>query len=143
MCCWQKEKPTLLLNVVAHVDQHTVIPNAAVAFQDDSVVLVADARRIRLNMPYYQVIRLAGQHVYPAVVAPSDSDSRYHILLDSATMLVPGGESDRPLENGSSATLVVTDAELAPGTKVLHIFVEGKSMAVTDSSLTVAPPQHR
>ena len=143
MCCWQKEKPTLLLNVVAHIDQHTVIPNAAVAFEGDSVMLVADARRIRLDMSYYHVIRAAGQHVYPAVVASMNSDARYHIPLDSATVLVPKGEAERPLENGSEATLVMTDTALAPGTKVLRIFVAGKPVAVTDSLLTVAPSRHR
>ena len=143
MCCWQKEKPTLLLNVVAHVDQNTVIPNAAVALEGDSVMLVADARRIRLDMSYYHVIRAAGQHVYPAVVASMNSDARYRIPLDSATtVLVPGGEAC-PLQNGSEATLVVTDTKLAPGTKVLRIFVAGKPVAVTDSLLTVAPSRHR
>ena len=143
MCCWQKEKPTLLLNVVAHIDQHTVIPNAAVAFEGDSVMLVADARRIRLDMSYYHVIRAAGQHVYPAAVASLDSDARYRILLDSTALLIPKAASDRPLENGSPATLVVTDTKLAPGTKVLRIFVAGKPVAVTDSLLTVAPSRHR
>ena len=143
MCCWQKEKPTLLLNVVAHVDQHTVIPNAAVAFQGDSMVLVADARRIRLDMPSFNVIRSAGQHVYPAVVASSDSDARYRTPLDIATVLVPKEGAERSLENGSEATLMVTDAALAPGTKVLRIFVAGKPVAVTDSLLTVASANHR
>ena len=139
LCCWPKEKPTLLLNVVAHADQHTVIPNAAVAFRGDSLTLVADARRIRLDLPQFDVLGLYGRHVYPAVIDSVQHNHPYQVLLDSGVALVPQwSQSGASLQTGESATLIVTDTLIALDTapRVLHIFVQGQPVVVTDSVLS-------
>ncbi len=60
----------LLLNGTAHIGNGSVIENAAIGFENGKLILVADARRIRINMSIWDtILYLDGKHIYPGLIA--------------------------------------------------------------------------
>lgn len=64
-----QSKPVLILNATAHIGDGTVIDNAAIAFADGKITMVADARLIRIDTTGYRVIMASGKHIYPGFIA--------------------------------------------------------------------------
>ncbi len=68
----KQSKSILIMNVVAHLGNGQVIDNAAIGFKEGKIVLVADARTIRLAPDAYdEVIYASEQHLYPGFIAPA------------------------------------------------------------------------
>lgn len=70
----QKDKKHVaLINGVVHVGNGKVYDPGIVAFQNDKLEMVADAKGIRLNPAVYDtVIDLQGKHVYPGLINPNN-----------------------------------------------------------------------
>lgn len=62
--------PILLMNGTAHIGNGEVIENAAIGFENGKITLVADATNARIDMSQYNVVDIAGQHVYPGFILP-------------------------------------------------------------------------
>jgi imidazolonepropionase-like amidohydrolase len=68
----KQEKDILLLGATAHLGNGKVIENSAVAFSNGKLVLVADARTIKIDKASYgEVYELQGKHIYPGFIAPN------------------------------------------------------------------------
>lgn len=68
----QTKKRVLLMNGTAHIGNGQVIDNSYVAFTDDRIDLVTDARVARLDLTKFDtVIDLSGKHIYPGFIAPN------------------------------------------------------------------------
>jgi imidazolonepropionase-like amidohydrolase len=68
----KQSKSILIMNVVAHLGNGQVIDNAAIGLKDGKIVLVADARTIRLAPGAFdETINASGQHLYPGFIAPA------------------------------------------------------------------------
>jgi imidazolonepropionase-like amidohydrolase len=64
-----QKDPILILNATAHIGNGDIIPNAAIAFENGKITMVADAAAIRLDMARYKkVVEAAGKHVYPGLI---------------------------------------------------------------------------
>ena len=140
----QPPKPTLLLNGTVHLGNGTTIPNAALAITGDSISLLGDARVLRMDMTYFDVIGVFGSHIYPAQVVPSSdlptggAANAFSIPLDSGQRLVPRPVTKKKfrLREGMPATLIVTDTLMADDTRpqVLWAFMKGQVVVLPDSS---------
>ena len=76
----------LIENIVVHT-ANDVIENAVVGVQGDSIVLVADARVIRLNKSVYErIIDGEGNHLYPGFIAMNSSIGLREIDAVRATL---------------------------------------------------------
>jgi len=65
-----QQEPILIMNATAHLGNGTVIPNAAIGFENGKLTLVADATRIRIDKNHYtRVIDGVGKHIYPGIIA--------------------------------------------------------------------------
>ena len=141
----QSPKPVLLLNGTVHLGDGTTIPNAALAIASDSISLLGDARMLRIDKAYYEIVDAFSLHIYPGqvVVHPSlvgepTETGNLPVLLDSGLVLVPQlhtGEGYQ-LQEGAPATLLVTDIALTADTQphVRYAFVKGRAVALPDSS---------
>ncbi|RMG78880.1 MAG: amidohydrolase, partial [Bacteroidetes bacterium] len=70
----ENTKKILLLGGYLHVGNGKVIEDAAIGIDGEKLVLVADARTIRLNKSAYDtVIHIGGKHVYPGFIAPNST----------------------------------------------------------------------
>lgn len=64
----------LILNATAHLGNGEVIKNSAVGFKDGKLILVADARLIKIDRSaYQQIIHADGAHIYPGFIAPNST----------------------------------------------------------------------
>lgn len=66
-----QEKPIVLMNATAHLGNGQVIDNSVVAFENGKITLVGDATTVRLDMSRFEVINVAGKHVYPGLILPN------------------------------------------------------------------------
>lgn len=65
-----QSKPIVLLGATLHVGDGTVVPDAAVAF-DKGRLVYAGARAGFTQNQGYEVVDVAGQHVYPGLILPN------------------------------------------------------------------------
>ena len=141
----QPDKPTLLLNATVHLGDGSEITNAALAISADTISMLGDARVLRIDPSYYNIVELYGTHVYPGKVIhrlrqPAYQPELTQRLAVSAfedSVLVPQLLTERALETGSLATLVVVDTLLAETTvpHVMHAFVRGKAIALSTDTV--------
>ncbi|WP_339792989.1 amidohydrolase family protein [uncultured Imperialibacter sp.] len=66
-----QEKPILLMNGTAHIGNGQVIENSFVTFENGKITNVGDAAVVRLDMTKFEVINIAGKHVYPGLILPN------------------------------------------------------------------------
>lgn len=65
-------KSILIMNGTAHTGNGTVIDNSVIGMKDGKIVLVADARTVRLDMKAWDTtINAQGKHIYPGIIAPN------------------------------------------------------------------------
>lgn len=64
-------KPIVLMNGTAHIGNGEVIENSVVAFENGKITMVGDATTVRLDMTRFDVINIAGKHVYPGLILPN------------------------------------------------------------------------
>ena len=70
----EQSKSILILNGTAHLGNGKVVKNAAIAFVDGKLTLVADATRIKLDMTKFDtIIRVHGKHIYPGFITPNST----------------------------------------------------------------------
>jgi imidazolonepropionase-like amidohydrolase len=70
----KQSKSILILNAKAHVGNGEVVENCALGMKDGKIILLADARLIRMDLSVYDTIIYAdGQHVYPGFIAPNST----------------------------------------------------------------------
>jgi hypothetical protein len=150
-CEAQTDKPLLLLNPVVHTGEGTVIANAALAVEGSRIVLLADARRIRLDLGAYEVLQAEGLHVYPAVLSeqlPEEaSDSIYYFPLAGRDAFVlsgpakPGNGRIPALREGGRADLIVTDIPLQSGAPLRYLMIGGRLKR--EKNITLQAVKHR
>ncbi len=69
-----QNKSVLLMNGYAHLGNGKVIENSVIGIKDGKIVMVADARVIKLNPKGFDtVINLSGKQVYPGIIAPNST----------------------------------------------------------------------
>jgi len=69
-----QSKSILILNGTAHIGNGEVVKNAAIAFTDGKLTMVADASRIKLDMSKFDtIIQAYGKHIYPGFIAPNST----------------------------------------------------------------------
>ncbi len=66
-----QEKPILLMNGTAHIGNGQVIENSFISFENGKITNVGDATTVRLDMSKFDVISVAGKHVYPGLIIPN------------------------------------------------------------------------
>lgn len=66
-----QEKPILLMNGTAHIGNGQVIENSFISFENGKITNVGDATTVRLDMTKFEVISIAGKHVYPGLILPN------------------------------------------------------------------------
>ena len=75
----------LITGATAHLGTGEVIQNAAIAFKNGKLTIVADARTIRINPEGYRIIDASGKHIYPGFIAPNTQLGLQEIAAVSAT----------------------------------------------------------
>lgn len=106
-------KRTLLLNGRVHTGNGAVIENAALAFADGKITLVADARTIRLNMTEFDtIIQAGGKEIYPGFIALNTTLGINEIELVRAT----NDNSETGTLNPTSRSIIAynTDSKVIP-----------------------------
>lgn len=125
------------MNPRVHIGNGEVIKNAALAFEDGKITLLADATRIRLDMSAFEVVEAYSLEVYPAALidtlssAVAEEDSLYYTELDQGAMLatarITADSPLRTLEEGAEATFVVTENPLEESVaQIRYLVVKGK-----------------
>ena len=144
-CSQENEKPVLLLNPTVHTGSDEVYENAALAFENGKITLLADARLIRLDLSAFEVVEAYGLHVYPAAIVdalPEDArQSTYFTPLDDDTFLITARKAgtDLPvpaLQQGADATFVVTEEALDEREPAIrYLVVQGRMKRENNVSL--------
>ncbi len=105
-------KPILLMNGVAHLGDGKVIENSIIAFEKGKITMVADAKLVRIDPSKYQVVNIAGKHVYPGFILP---DSELGLReVDAVRASVDASEVGDLKPNVRSIIAYNTDSELIP-----------------------------
>lgn len=137
-----QKKPVLLMNKTVHLGGGEKIDNAALAFQQGRITLMADATRIRLDMSAFDVKEVQGNHIYAATVVSdishfSASDTIYSVKLDTEALVVDLSASR--LQEGGEATLVITDQPIHEHEKtkvaITTAFVKGRQVQLQETCL--------
>jgi len=63
-----QSKPIALMGATAHLGNGQVIQNAIIAFDKGKLTIVADATTSRFDLTGYEVISVAGKHIYPGFI---------------------------------------------------------------------------
>ena len=105
-------KPILLMNGVAHLGNGEVIDNSVIAFEKGKITMIADARVVRIDPSNYEVINIAGKHVYPGFILPNTSLGLVEVDAVNATVDTEEVGSLNP--NVRSLIAYNTDSELIP-----------------------------
>jgi hypothetical protein len=145
-CSQKNDKPVLLMNASVHKGNGEVIENAALAFKDEKITLLADARVIRLDMTAFEVVEAYGLHIYPAALLdslPRHAADMYYIRLDgnapSVLLATDSLQTDIPivlLQEGAEATFVVTEQLLEEEEiDIRYLVVKGKLKRENNLSL--------
>lgn len=138
-----QKKPVLLMNKTVHLGGGEKIDNAALAFQEGRITLMADATRIRLDMSAFDVKEVQGGHIYAATIVSdtshfSASDVLYSVDLDTEALVIDLSASR--LQEGGEATLVITDKPIHAHEKakvaITTAFVKGKEVQLQETCLT-------
>ena len=106
-------KRILLLNGRVHTGNGSVIENAALAFSNGKITLLADARTIRLNLSEFDtVIHVAGKEIYPGFIGMNTTLGINEIELVRAT----NDYQETGSLNPSSRALIAynTDSKVTP-----------------------------
>lgn len=152
-CAQENTKPVLLINPTVHTGSGEVYENAALAFEGETISLLADARLIRLDMSAYAVVEAYGLHVYPAAVTdslPEEPEQTYFYLplAGNSKFLLssPGPVNDDPvlslLQEGEEATFVVTDGPLDENSsKIRYLVVKGRLKRESGQALLKLPSE--
>jgi len=64
-------KPVALMNGYAHIGNGQVIQNSIITFDKGKIMMVADATVVRMDLSGFEVIDIAGKHVYPGFILPN------------------------------------------------------------------------
>lgn len=114
-----EEKPMALMNGIAHLGNEETIENAVITFKDGKITLVADARLVRLDLTGYEVIDIAGKHIYPIKTCSKNGNKKF--------MKVICKNKSNLLDEHQPANLVVLADELAQSENaILMIFSAGQ-----------------
>lgn len=69
-----QSKSILIMNPIVHIGNGEKLENGVVGLKDGKIVLVADARVVRINMAEYDtIIQAAGMHLYPGFIATNST----------------------------------------------------------------------
>lgn len=102
--------PIILMNGVAHLGNGELIENSAIAFENGKITLVGDARVMRLDLLKYEVVDVAGKHVYPGLILPNTTLGLEEISAVRATL--DNSEVGAMTPNVRSLVAYNTDSEL-------------------------------
>lgn len=70
----KQTKSILILNGFAHLGNGKVIENSAIGFKDGKIVLVEDAKTVKISKGAFDTtINAAGKHIYPGFIAPNST----------------------------------------------------------------------
>lgn len=147
-CAQEIDKPILLLNPTVNIGTGEVVENAALAFENENIILLADARLIRLDLNAYRVIEAQGLHIYPAAVTDTLPSGKgfYYLTLEGSsgymlTANTPTDDNHLPnIQEGGEATFVVADNNLDfEETTLRYIVVKGQMKAKSRTPLTELP----
>lgn len=70
----KQTKSVLIMNAMAHIGNGQVIENSAIGIKNGKIIMVADARVIRLAANAYDtIIYASGKHVYPGFISPNST----------------------------------------------------------------------
>ena len=70
----KQTKSILILNGFAHLGNGKVIENSAIGFKDGKIILVEDAKTLKLsNGAFDSTIDATGKHIYPGFIAPNST----------------------------------------------------------------------
>lgn len=66
-----QSKPIALTGGTAHIGNGQVIENALITFDKGKLTNVVDASTVRMDLAMYEVINVAGKHIYPGFILPN------------------------------------------------------------------------
>ena len=70
----KQTKSILILNGFAHLGNGKVIENSAIGFKNGKIILVDDAKTVKLSSGAFDItIDAAGKHIYPGFIAPNST----------------------------------------------------------------------
>ena len=70
----KQTKSILILNGFAHLGNGKVIENSAIGFKDGKIVLVEDAKTVKISKGAFDItIDASGKHIYPGFIAPNST----------------------------------------------------------------------
>ena len=70
----KQNKSILILNGFAHLGNGKVIENSAIGFKNGKIILVDDAKTVKLSSGAFDItIDAAGKHIYPGFIAPNST----------------------------------------------------------------------
>jgi imidazolonepropionase-like amidohydrolase len=70
----KQTKSILILNGFAHLGNGKVIENSAIGFKDGKIVLIEDAKTVKISKGAFDItIDAAGKHIYPGFIAPNST----------------------------------------------------------------------
>jgi len=103
-----QKAPILIFGATAHLGNGTVIPSAAIAFENGKLTLVADASTIRIDRSKFaKIFDATGKHVYPGFIAPDATVGLVEIDLDRATV----DKAETGSMNPNSRALIAYNAD--------------------------------
>jgi len=107
-----QSKPILLLGGKAHLGNGSVIENAAIAFEQGKLTLVADAATIKPDASQYTIIDTTGKHIYPGFIMPAIDVGLGEVNSVKATL----DNKERGSLNPNVRSIVAynTDSEVLP-----------------------------
>lgn len=108
----QQTRPILLMNGTLHVGNGQVIEKSVVGFENGLITLVASASAQVENISKYEVIDVAGKHIYPGFILPSTDLGLNEVAAVRATQDKAETGSIKP--NVRSAIAYNTDSEIIP-----------------------------
>jgi imidazolonepropionase-like amidohydrolase len=103
----------LILGATAHLGNGKVLPNAAIAFQQGKITMVADATTIRIDRNQFaQIYDASGKHVYPGLIA---TDSQLGLVeIEAVRATVDQAEVGAYNPNARALIAYNTDSHITP-----------------------------
>jgi imidazolonepropionase-like amidohydrolase len=80
------EGPLVLMNGIAHIGNGEVIGNSIITMEDGKIGMVADARKVRMDMSGYKVLDVSGKHIYPGLILPNTNLGLVEVSAVRATV---------------------------------------------------------
>ncbi|PCH92716.1 MAG: amidohydrolase [Bacteroidetes bacterium] len=129
----------LLLNATAHLGTGEVIDQSAIAFKDGKLIMVANAKVIKLDKSAFDtIIDISGKHVYPGFIAPNSTLGLIEIGAVRATRDMVEVGSLNP--NARSIIAYSTDSKITPTARsngVLMAQITPRGSIISGSSSVV------